>query len=446
MVVNQAKRVVQDTFKQIQHQVHEGVAGVLDAGAFISSTTDPLEKLAKVSHRSIDFIQTFFKFSVKGLVALSSRLKDTVEVFEAVHIVERYKEMFFPDANGKYFYEVNNWKKCADRTLLTVFSTMKTTWFFYTMGLVSLGAAGTVSIGSLAVFKLVTEGFNVGSSIFGAWDSTDKVFEMRSKSKQVKNKIEKWGNYADYLAKVKAGDADTIAKLETKYVTKTFLLKYEGEAIQTKLDKVKLYSNILDGNDLVVSEELNKKLVKKSPEELKEKFKVKAQMLADKVATLQAARNVFEVRLADIQAENYSGLSEKLAQIDANFKLKKWEVIKKNCTTQSTKSWLNILNKIFKIASISLAMTLIAINYWAAPVLLTLLGLGIISDSFNLTKHIYDHYVKMQPVPKAPAPMPVVPTVTIPSAKSEAAKSISSDLETQVDWLMKDLPIASVTA
>lgn len=399
-----------DPINHVKQSIHRAGEKFFDVGSFICTDIEPLEKVAKVSYRSIEFIQLAFSLASTGFKTLARNLKDSAEIFESVHVFERYRELFFPDANGNSFFKVNSRMKIIDRILLTVHSTMKTTGYLMSVGLFTLGKVSSVAIGHLTVFKFVTESFVVGSSFFGIMDTKNKFVDARSQLKNAKSKIEKWEHRPEFLAKVQAGDQEVLAGLKSKYRTKTFSLSQQIAAVEQKAAKANEYAALMQNTDPVaMPEALSQKLEKSTSVELAAKYKEKAQALATKIADLQAKRHDYEIRVEDIESGNYDGIAANLAKSDATFKARKWEVVKTNANIMFTKAWLNIAKSVAKIVVVSFALVVIALNQWALPYALTLLGLGIISDGLGLTKILYEHYVKLQPVPTKPAlnPQPV---------------------------------------
>lgn len=73
-------------------------------------------------------------------------------------------------------------------------------------------------------------------------------------------------------------------------------------------------------------------------------------------------------------------------------KLRKWETIQSNLQIDRTKAWLKIAATTTKFALIAFAVSLAASNlafFWAEVVIVSL---GIISDSFGLTRIFYNEY------------------------------------------------------
>lgn len=386
----------------------------LEASAFVVTNTEPLEKVIKMTSKMIEFAlvssKTVFQVSSQAFAALSSHLKDTVEVFEAIHIIERIEELYCRNADGKTFFEASTWQKITDRLFLTAHSTCKTTGFLASMGLISLGKVGAVCIGQLPVFKLVTEVLVVISSFFGIWDSTNKVVKSNNDKKLNQQKIEKWEHRPEYLEKIRSGDKVEIAKLEQKYEGKSIVTLQEIQQHNKRLEKLNTYISLLETSEDVgaLPEKLTLKLKNQTAPELVALYAEKAHATSGKVALLQLQQKKFDERLVDISSNEYQGLADKLARKDISYQLIKLENQKENIDLALTKSWLGVAKGIFKIAVVTLALFLIALNAWAAPYLLTLVGLSFIHDSLGLTKILHDQYVK----PKKLQPKPVLAAVT----------------------------------
>lgn len=378
----------------------------LEASAFIVNKRESLEKVTKITQKMIEMGQLISRLTIQkssqALKVFSGRLRDTIDVFEAINIIERVEELCRRNHEGRSFFQVNTWQKITDRLFLTAHSTFKTTGFLASMGLITLGKVGAVCIGHLPVFKLVTEVLVVASSFFGIWDNTNKVTKSKHNLKLLSQKIEKWEHRSDYLERIRAGDKVEITKLEQKYEKKSAVALEEMQVLNKKLQKINFYIAALENPDTPVEAPLAQKLKTRNATELLSAYAEKAHVISGKVALLALQQKKFDERLVDISSSEYQALADKLAVKDISYKIIVLENEKENASLALTKSWLGVAKGIFKIAVVTLALFLIALNAWAAPCLLTLLGLSIIHDALGLTKILHDQYVKPKRLPLKP--------------------------------------------
>ena len=372
----------------------------IDASSFIANRTEPLEKVAKLTHKTIEFVQVLFQVSSNAFINLASRARDTAELIEAVQIIERVRELSSSDAEGRSFFQANNWQKIADRVFLTAHSTFKTTGFLVSMGLITLGRVGAFAIGHLTVFKLMTEVLVCISSVFGVWDNTNKLSKCYNDLNLSSLKIEKWTHRTQFLGKVRVGEKETVDKLEQSYEEKSFKMLQEIQKLDQKQDQARAYITALETSEKSISplpEKLVQKLKNQTIEELTAKYTDKARVISDQIADLQQNQKKYDERLVDIAAKEYQALADKLSKKDIQYQILKWEHNKDNTNLSITKSWLGVAKGVFKIALVTLALFLIALDAWAAPCLLTLLALAIIHDSLGLSRILHDEYLKLKP-------------------------------------------------
>ena len=136
-----------------------------------------------------------------------------------------------------------------------------------------------------------------------------------------------------------------------------------------------------------------------SPLSDKERDDVEANVkkLGKELAQLEAKKTKSEHRLQLAVDHDYKGLAEELSKkriSGVGGKIQRYEVMKSNAEIKMNKSWLGIANSVGKIAVITLALALTALNWWSLPFALSLITLGCIVDSIGYTKIIYDEFVK----------------------------------------------------
>jgi hypothetical protein len=378
----------------------------------MANKAEPLEKLTKVTYKVIDFTQAIcqaiFKVSSTAFTILASRLKEASELLEVVQIGGRYHELFCPDEKGHYFVHTNTWQRIADRVFLTAHVTFKTIGFIATMSLITLGRIGAYLIGRLTTFKLVTEALVCISASFGLWDTKNKLTTSYKDLKLANSKLEKWRHRPEFLERIRQGDAAVSAKLEQSYEEKSLNVLQRMRQLEEKSDHIKSYMALLEKSEEAQSlpEKLVKKLEKVTADELAAKYAEKIHAIADRIAALQLKQKKYDERLVNISSKEYKALAEKLSNKDIDYQVLKWETTKDNVDLSITKSWLAVAKSVFKLAVVTLAVSMLAANIFTLSSTLAILALGIFHDGIGLAKIFHDEYVHTKPMPPLAAPVP----------------------------------------
>lgn len=311
-----------------------------------------LEKVAKITFRTIDFFSLLTGKIATGFKVLSSHLKDTATVTECFNLASRVKELACPD-KGEYFLKKSTWQKCADRIFLTAAAVFKTVNAAVKLALINLGRLASVTIGRVPVMRLIPDTFMMFSSFFSIWDNKNVSKKESEKLAVANNKMEKWANRPALIANVRSGESETVFYLKNDYQMKCALLEREIH----RLDPV-----------------------------------AKSKEIAKKTAVL----NKYQNRLTLIAKNNYEDLANELAKADISLKQKHWS----NATNQSkygqNKAWLGIASGISKMFVITMATTGTALGMCSLPWLLSLTAVGIAVDSIGLTKSLYEYGAKPQ--------------------------------------------------
>lgn len=314
------------------------------------ATTENLEKVAKISYRTIDFFSLLTGKVSSAFTMLSSRLKDTADVAESLRLISRVKEFACP-VNGEYFLKKNTWQKCADRIFLTAATVFKTINLAVKFTFISLGKIAKFAIGKVPVTWIVPESLMVVSNLFGAWDNKNIHQKASQKLAIANNKIEKWSNRSVMVADVRAGECETIFNLKNSYQLKSAYLERD----------------IHDSDRTTESK-----------------------ATAKKTATL----NKYRHRLDLIAKDSYAELADDLAKQDAALKHRHWNIERDHQKICQNKARLGIASNISKIFVISMAFTGMALGLCTVPWILSLTAVGISTDTIGLTKSLYDYSTK----------------------------------------------------
>jgi len=401
---------VNNVYKGCQY----GLDGCGKVAAKAATEVELLEKLTKIGYRILDV------FAVKGnlsapFAVLSRHLKQTAEVFESFRFFGAMQTLICPNKEGVYFLKdpKNSWQKCADRVFLAGHTGLKMLNGMDKFNLIHLGTVAKVSIGHLPIFKLTYDGFIILSSFFGSWDAINHLPGVRKHLSEADYKIEKWEFRPTMIALVRASDQIEIAEYQEKCITTVFEKQEEIAKNNKKLavlqQEALVYEDVLkniDNGSFIAPKKSLLSFRAQTPEEIREKTQAKAKEIAKKIGQVKVIQQKYEQRiqrcedrLTKIAAHDYKGLADELSTKNIEYKSNKWQVSKYNAEVDQNKMWLKIANAVGKIAVVTLALTLMAFNFWTAAATLTLLGLGIVVDSIGSIKILYEDYRHHKPMP-----------------------------------------------
>ena len=366
--------------------------------AYSVSRSDALEKIAKITDRIIRFADTAFGSLSSSMTNFGAQLRDTIIVFETLRFIGVMNILLTPNKEGKFFLTDprNSWQKRTDRVTLAFHTAFKMVKGFNKFGFVDLGFMAKNVIGKLPIFTLAMDSFIIASSFFSSWDSFINLGKVNERLAEAKAKYDKWEYRPTSVAYLKIND-----EVELKGCEEEFNLKAKKlHDNQDKLEKeVRLHEDKLAKIAAGDSKHPKAKQVK-----IEKESTAKITELSLGINKIAGKIEKNEGRIAKIAERNFQGLAADLDKADANFKLKKWEVMKSNAVQARTKVWFNIANAIGKIAVVTFALVVAAANAFAVvPVALSLLAMGIVVDSIGLTKILLTDLWTAKPVPKPQA-------------------------------------------
>lgn len=382
------------------NNISKGFQNGFELIAFTVNHSEPLEKVAKITERSIRIAGVILGNVSRATSNLESQLRDAITVFETVRFVGIVNVLITPN-NGKYFLtdEKNSWQKRADRVTLAFHCAFKTVKGLNKFGFVELGIMAKNAIGKLPIFTLVMDSFVLASSFFSSWESIgNNLPKARKKVAEADEKIVKWECRRTAIAYLKIDDEIERKHFEARYQKKSLELHAELDALKKKFvaNEDKLHKAVesqkQSGQEIQVPAIDYNKIV--------EKYSLEGKKLTGEIERTNAKLKVTDERVAKIAAGNCKGLAEDLEKTNIDLKMKKWEVCKANAQQEETKIWVKIANAIGKIAVVALALTLTAINLWTVPFTLSLLFMGILVDSIGLSKIYIEEFWKPKPIPK----------------------------------------------
>lgn len=371
----------------------------LEVATFTATHSEPLEKVAKLAERFIRVSDVAFGGISQAVSNLGNQLRDAIIVFESLRFVGIMNFLVTPK-NGKYFLvdSANSWQKRLDRVTLAIHCAFKSIKGLNKFGFVDLGVMAKNAIGKLPIFTLTMDSFILASSFFSTWDNLAVVQpKVRKKLDETEAKIEKWEYRPMAIAGLKAGDEIERRHFESKYNAKALELNNSLQGLEKKarLNEDKLQKALSqEAGETQLPQNVQEKIIKECT--------VESKKLAREIGSIQAKIIKTDGRIAKIVARDCKGLALDLEKTDVNFKIRKWEVGQANAKQESAKNWVKVANSVGKIAVVTLALTLTAINLWTAPFLLTLLGMGILVDSIGLSKILLDEFWKPKPLPRNP--------------------------------------------
>lgn len=381
-----------NAINNLVNKAGNGICDGLEIAAYTVTHNEPLEKVAKITGRIISIAEIVFNGLSEALSNFSSQVRDSIIVFETLRFVGIVNLLISPK-NGKYFLTdpQNSWQKRIDRVNLAFHCSFKSFKGLSRFGFVSMGVMAKNVIGKLPIFTLVMDSFMLVSSFFSTWDSLGvNMPKARKKMAEADDKIDKWENRQTEIAYLKANIETEVVHYEEKYSTKSIELN-------TKLGELEKKARLNEDKLLKANEETQ--LPKAAQEKIISECKAEAIILSREIDKVQVKQQKNEDRIAKIAAKNYKGLAEDLEQKNVNLKLRKWEVCKANAKQEQSKTWLRVANAVAKFAVITVALTLAAISLSTTPALLSLLAMGVLSDSIGLSKLLVEEFWKPKPVP-----------------------------------------------
>lgn len=383
------------------NHISKGFQNSLEIAAFTVGNSEALEKVAKITERTIRAVEVIFGGLSNAVSNFGSQLKDAIIVFESLRFVGIMNFLITPK-NGKYFLTdpANSWQKRLDRVTLAFHCAFKTVKGLNKFGFVELGVMAKNAIGQLPIFVLAMDSFIVASSFFSSWDSLANSLPKASKNLSKDNyKLDKWEYRLTAIALLKAGDEIERKYFEVKYNDKSSELHAELDGLEKK---ARLNDDKLQ-KALAVQQEVETQIPNETVEKIVANCKAETKKLSLEIGRVQVKLEKVDERLAKIAARDCRGLAEDLEKANIHFKIKKWEVCKANDKQEKSKVWIKIANAVGKIAVVALALTLTAINLWTAPFMLSLIFMGILVDSIGLSKILVEEFWKAKPIPKKSA-------------------------------------------
>lgn len=390
------------------------------AGAFISSRTDLVGRVAKVGIPVIEVAESVVEGVPCGpgvkvaLENLKNRLKTVKDVTGATNVFERGKEWADPVAAGI----LKSWQKTTSRACLTVGQALETVNFvdklafgFFTDTSFSLGQVpilGTVG-GTLFPLALVKDVLICASSAMGIWDASNNISKASEDVEYFHAKKVKWNG-------IQAGDI-SIEKLKEKYSKAQDDEKLTGN----KNAKWNNYLKILEGNEVDLISNFSQ-LIKQKEQEIKSlesdildatirlKYTKKQEKIAElnmRISTAQS--NIQTVKFAlekekinEFKLKQFIQFTKAIedghADMVIRYKKVKSEIRETNKEAEIKKSWISIAAEVAKIVIITLAVICMAIGIsklFVAAICLSVIGF--ISESLGVTRTLY---MEFAPKPK----------------------------------------------
>lgn len=369
--------------------IHYGIKAGFEGSSHIASNVEACDKTLKVAYRTIDLIAVIKGTIDEAFKKMSFQFKETCAFFEATRFFSGMKILICPEEGGKYFLTnpKNSWQKCAERICLTVSAFLKTVRNGVKYGFFHLAIITKYTIGHLPLYSLAADGLIILSNVFGIWESNNKLSSLHKKKAIANKKLEKWESQPALLASLRKGDHHAIERLQEKYVAKS-------EKMKTKLAALHLKSRLCIDMIAKVKDTKHQEVelsVTKQQQTIKE-CTHKIGEINQEISQAVNLQKKYETRLDKIAAKRFEQLAHELEQKDVNSKIRRWEAVKIDINFDRIPLYLKITAAFSKIVVIGLALTLIALNLWTAPCLITLLSLGIFSDDLGLIKLFFDRH------------------------------------------------------
>jgi len=361
----------------------------------IVSENEKLEKVAKNFVRASDMAALITGSISSSLSSMTENVRNYTIVYDSVKIFGATKALVGRDEDGKYIWTnpKNTWQRVADRVFLFAHSAFKTYRGVVKAGLATYGELAKNIIGSLPIFTFLMDGLVTISNIFSIWDlSISGLPKANKKIADAEQHITKWKCRKldiEFLRSI--GDQITVKRYENKYLEKSKTLDKKLADTNAALEKVKAESNF----PVLGTDSTSLKAYKQKMSDCQQEIN----SLQEKINHIGTKIIQNNGRLDKIRNHDYAGLAADLAKGPIDAKIRKWEVVKSNSGIPLTQSWLGVAHAISKIAVIVVALTVTAINLWTLPFALTVLSLGMLSDTLGLVKLLQKDFDKPAPIP-----------------------------------------------
>jgi hypothetical protein len=331
---------------------------------FTFKKMEPLEKVVKNAQRALEIVTQLQNTATPLLINVSASFKNAVEFFESLRFIGSIKILLLPQKNNKYFLadRDNSIPKKCDRVLLAGHTSCKLMRSLNKWQLLDLGQIAKIKIGAhLTAFHLITDGMMIASSSFGLWDLSSQVKSLNEKRHKINAKLEKWENRYASMGLILTEDQAEIAKFQQRWTQKVLELEKELNIKREKLSSPK--------------QELPK--------------------IVQQINQLEKKLHKNEKRLQKIAAKDFTSLVNELYAKNVKSKCDQLSKEKIDQNAKSRTLLIKTASSVAKIAVITMALVLTAINLWTKLPLIALLSLGIVADTLGLVKIFLDKGAKI---------------------------------------------------
>jgi len=210
---------------------------------------DGLEKIAKLGHRSLDFVGALSPLT-ETATKIAFRFKETATFLEGIRFFGAFKSLVVRDEKSGDFY----WQspkctpmKLAMQILLTLHTFGKTLRLGERFEIFNLGAFSSEKcIGSLTYFTIAFDGFMVGRSVLGCIENPKLISNNTREIAKAGRKIVKWDTTKiARAASVRVGNQDALTALAARYAETTppKRLRLEAELVNLANARAVLTNN-----------------------------------------------------------------------------------------------------------------------------------------------------------------------------------------------------------
>ncbi len=365
--------------------VRTGPGYVVERAAAIQEDIPVFLKGAKMANKIIVLASECLSNLALCWLNIADSLRYAIEVIETVGFFNLVAEFIIP-TDGRYFFTdpANSAQKVWEKVLLFVHSSFKLIRAISVYAVIPMAFMAKLAIGQLTYFKIALDGSYAASSFAGVLEAIRKLGCCSEKTQEAEEKIQKWKFRPLEIAAIRRGRQETLDAVSSRYV----------DAIAAKTASV-------EKNALAIADLKEQMKADHGSEEMLAAYMAKNKLIQNLEAKNEEANAkiaVLQGRLEKIAAKQFASLADELEKSkDAeaiDVKIREWEKVIEKSHNDRVSSWLKIATASTKIAVISLALTLTAINYWTWPFTLTLAAGGAFADTVGFIKIYWDHPVK----------------------------------------------------
>lgn len=365
---------------------------------FLNKSVGLLSTIIKLAKKISDYYHFSLSSSVITLGGRAGRAKDILDLFSLPKVVaelltpERDKNTNKPlvDKNdGGYVFFLTNAQrsieKKVERVFLLAHASLKTLRILDKLSVIDISRFSKWTLdnaGNLSVLEAVTNGFMVISGTFSMLDTRKELAKSKAEINTETAKTDKWLTRGSLIGRLKANSVteDQITDLVTKYGKKQ---RDASRGILATYDKRDVIEQKLRNIDTLPEAERPA---------ARAKLESQLASLDAEKARCEEKQGKYGARLEDIRNRNFEALAGKLENQDIVFKIQKHKIDRLKAEEKQTISRVKMVSTAAKVALIALSLAFTFFNTWMIIPTVTVLALGVISDSTALYRMFLEEH------------------------------------------------------